>query len=244
MKSSKAKSQSSTGATNAGVKKPARRRIFLVDDHPMMLDGMKRLIDGEEDLMCCGGARTAEEAIQKISETKPDLVVADLTLPNRNGIELIKDLAALKPDLPVFVYSMHDESFYAERALKAGARGYLMKEAGGEKMLEGVRNVLAGEISVSPKVAARILSLFSGPKARNSASPIEKLTDREFEVFQLLGMGKSSKEIAQQLHLSHKTVAVHRGHIKEKLGVNTAAELVHQAIRWTESSGKKPEAPE
>jgi len=221
-------------------KEPPRKRVFLVDDHPMMRDGMGRLIDSEPGFMCCGGAKSAEEAISEIPRCKPDLVITDITLPKRSGLELIKDLTAMNPDLPVFVYSMHDESFYAERALRAGARGYLMKEAGSEKMLEAMRHVLAGEISVSPAMAAKILKVFSSPQPRGSQSPVQSLTDREFDVFQLIGQGKSTKEIADQLHLSHKTVAVHRGHIKDKLGLTSSSELVHQAIRWAESP--KPQA--
>lgn len=225
-------------------REPPKKRIFLVDDHPMMRDGMGRLLDSEPGMICCGGAKSAEEAIGEIDRCRPDLVITDLTLPQRSGLDLIKDLAAMYPDLPVFVYSMHDEAFYAERALRAGARGYLMKEAGSEKMLEAVRRVLAGEICVSPKIAAKILTLFSGPKTRGSQSPVEKLTDREFDVFQLIGQGKSTKEIAQLLHLSHKTVAVHRGHIKEKLGLTSSSELVHQAIRWTATPSAREEAGE
>lgn len=211
---------------------PERTRVFLVDDHPMMRDGMARLIDSEPGLMCCGGAASAEAAIDEIARCHPDLVITDITLPQRSGLDLIKDLAAMRPELPVFVYSMHDEKLYAERALRAGARGYLMKEAGSEAMLEAIRRVLAGEVSVSPKVAAKLLTSFSNSKVRGSQSPIEKLSDREFDVFKLIGEGRSTKEIADQLHLSHKTVAVHRGHIKEKLGIASSAELVHQAIRW------------
>jgi len=221
---------------------PPKKRIFLVDDHPMMREGMGRLIDTEPGLMCCGGAKSAEEALGGVSACRPDLVITDITLPQRSGLDLIKDLAVAEPGLPVFVYSMHDESFYAERALRAGARGYLMKEAGSEKMLEAIHRVLAGEICVSPKMAAKILTLFSAPKARGSHSPVEKLSDREFDVFQLIGQGKSTKEIAQHLHLSHKTVAVHRGHIKEKLGLKSASELVHQAIRW--AAAPSPNGPD
>jgi DNA-binding NarL/FixJ family response regulator len=231
--------KATTAASAAAVsksKEPPRKRIFLVDDHPMMRDGMGRLIDSEPGLMCCGGARNAEEAISEIYRCNPDLVITDITLPNRSGLELIKDLAATNPELPVFVYSMHDENFYAERALRAGARGYLMKEAGSEKMLEAIRQVLAGEVSVSAAMAAKILKVFSAPQPRGSHSPVQSLTDREFDVFQLIGQGKSTKEIASQLHLSHKTVAVHRGHIKEKLGLTSSSELVHQAIRWASSS--------
>ena len=212
-----------------------RKRVFLVDDHPMMRDGMGRLIDSEPGLMCCGGAKSAEEAISEIPKCNPDLVITDITLPKRSGMELIKDLAVIHPEIPVFVYSMHDENFYAERALRAGARGYLMKEAGSEKMLEAIRQVLAGEISVSPAMAAKILKVFSAAQPRGSHSPVQSLTDREFDVFQLIGQGRSTKEIAAQLHLSHKTVAVHRGHIKEKLGLTSSSELVHQAIRWAEN---------
>jgi DNA-binding NarL/FixJ family response regulator len=225
----------------AAPAEPPKKRVYLVDDHPMMRDGMCRLIDSETGLICCGGAMSAEQAISEIPQCQPDLVITDLTLPQRSGLDLIKDLAAIRPDLPVFVYSMHDETFYAERSLRAGARGYLMKEAGSEKMLEAIRRVLNGEISVSPKVADKILTLFSGPKSRASNSPIEKLTNREFDVFRLIGQGKSTKEIAQHLHLSHKTVAVHRGHIKEKLELHSAAELVHQAIRWAESPAARDE---
>lgn len=206
----------------------------------MMRDGMGRLIDSEPGFVCCGGAKSAEEAISEIPRCQPDLIITDITLPKRSGLELIKDLAVMHPEIPVFVYSMHDENFYAERALRAGARGYLMKEAGSERMLDALRQVLAGEISVSPAIASKILKVFSTPQPRGSHSPVQSLTDREFDVFQLIGQGKSTKEIADQLHLSHKTVAVHRGHIKEKLGLASSSELVHQAIRWAESP--KPEA--
>jgi len=217
---------------SAPTAKNPDRRIFLVDDHPMMLDGMMRLIDSEPGLACCGGARSAEAAVGEIARCKPDLVITDITLPNRNGLDLIKDIRAMCPSVRVFVYSMHDEMFYAERALRAGARGYLMKEAGSEAMLAAIRRVLAGEISVSARIAAKILDLFTGAPGRGSQSPVDQLTDREFEVYQLIGAGKSTKEIAAQLHLSHKTVAVHRGSIKEKLGLGSAPELVHHAIRW------------
>lgn len=212
---------------------PAEKRIFLVDDHPMMREGMTLLINGEAGLTCCGHAGSAEEAMAEIARACPDLVVTDITLPKRNGLDLIKDLRAMCPEIVVVVYSMHDETFYAERALRAGARGYLMKEAGSAKMIEMIRRALAGEICVSPKIGARILDLFSGQRPRASSSPVEKLSDREFDVYQLIGQGRSTKEIADQLHLSHKTVAVHRGHIKEKLNLATAAELVRHAIRWT-----------
>jgi DNA-binding NarL/FixJ family response regulator len=214
---------------------PKRHRIFLVDDHPMMREGMGRLIDGEPGLMYCGGAGNAEQAMSEIARCQPDLVITDVTMPGRGGIELIKEVKAQYPNLPVLVFSMHDEMFYAERALRAGARGYLMKEAGSGKMLEAIHRVLAGEICVSPKISAKILDLFSNQRPRGSDSPIQRLTDREFEVYQLIGNGLTTKEIADQLHLSHKTVAVHRGNIKEKLGIASATELVRHAVRWVET---------
>ena len=212
-----------------------KKRVFLVDDHPLMRDGLSRLIDSEPGLEYCGCASTAEEALGKFNAAKPDLVITDLTLPGRSGLELIKDIQAMHPDTYVLVFSMHDEMFYAERALRSGARGFLMKEAGSEKLLEAVRQVLAGQICVSPKLSAKILDLFSTKKPRSSSSPVETLTDREFDVYQLIGQGKSTKEIAQQLHLSEKTVAVHRGHIKEKLDITNVTDLVRHAVRWTES---------
>lgn len=242
MKSKSARQTSVTGKSPAQTKapaKPPRKRVYLVDDHPMMLDAMRVLIDNEPGLECCGGARTAEEAVSQISKCLPDVVVTDITLPSRSGLDLIKDLTAMHPDLLILVYSMHDESFYAERALRAGARGYLMKEAGSERMLDAIRHVLAGEVFVSPRIAAKILNLFSKPQPRGSDSNFENLTDREFEIFRLIGQGKSTKEIAAQLHLSHKTVAVHRGHIKEKLRLTSATELMHQAIQWTEAQSTR-----
>ena len=216
---------------------PDRNRVFVVDDHPMMLDGMRRLIDSESDMICCGTACSAEEAIGLLPRVQPTLVVTDLTLPKRSGLDLIKDIKAMLPETLVFVYSMHDETYYAERALRAGARGYLMKEAGSEKMLECIRRVMAGEIAVSPKIAARILDLFSGAPSRGKKSAMDQLSDREFEVYQLFGEGHSTKEIAARLHLSAKTIAVHRDHIRDKLGLSSAAEVVHHAIRWVENRG-------
>jgi DNA-binding NarL/FixJ family response regulator len=219
---------------------PRPQRVFIVDDHPMMRDGMGRLIDGEPGLTFCGGAGNAEQALSEFPRARPDLIITDITLPGRSGLDLIKDIRAIDPEMRVLAFSMHDEAMYAERALRAGARGYLMKEAGSEKMLEAIRKVLAGEICVSPKISAKILDLFSGQRPRGSSSPIDQLTDREFDVYQLIGQGKATKEIAEQLHLSHKTVAVHRANIKQKLGIASATELMHQAVRWVESRSGQP----
>jgi DNA-binding NarL/FixJ family response regulator len=158
-------------------------------------------------------------------------------LPDKNGLELIKDIRAVKPELPLLIVSMHDEALYAERVLRAGARGYIMKQEGGKKLLQAIRQVLTGQIYVSEKMSARILETFSGNRADQSSSPVARLSDREFEVFQLIGQGKGTKEIAQHLNLSVKTVEVHRANIKEKLSLTTATDLVRFAVRWTESQG-------
>ena len=162
-------------------------------------------------------------------------MLADITLPDKNGIELIKDLQALHPELPVLVISMHDESLFAERVLRAGGRGYVMKQEGGKKLMLAVRQVLSGQIYVSEKMSAKILEKFSGRRSEASRSPIEGLTDREFEVLQLIGQGKGTRQIAQLLHLSVKTVEVHRLHIKDKLKLEDAPSLVLYAIRWVEA---------
>ncbi|PYK02255.1 MAG: DNA-binding response regulator [Verrucomicrobia bacterium] len=212
----------------------ARKRILILDDHPMMREGLAQLIGNEADLSVCGEAENANEAIEKINALKPDLLLADITLPGKNGLELIKDVQALLPGLAVLVISMHDESLYAERVLRAGGRGYIMKQEGGKKLMLAIRQVLNGQIYVSEKMSAKILEIFSGRRGDAGGSPVEKLTDREFEVFQLIGQGKGTKEIAVQLHLSAKTVEVHRLNIKQKLNLQTAAELIRHAVRWVE----------
>lgn len=213
-----------------------KTRILVVDDHPMMRQGLAALINNEPDLIICCEAENAAQAMEAIAEKKPDMVLADITLPDKSGLELIKDIQALHPGMRVLVISMHDESLYAERVLRAGGRGYIMKQEGGKRLMEGIRQVLAGQIYVSEKMSRRILELFSGQHAgSNGSSPVEKLTDREFEVFQHIGAGKSTRDIAEKLHLSVKTVEVHRLHIKDKLAIRTAPELIRYAVRWVES---------
>jgi DNA-binding NarL/FixJ family response regulator len=215
---------------------PAKKRILIVDDHPMMRQGLAQLINNESDLAVCWEADTAAQALTMVSSHKPDLVLADISLPGKNGLELIKDIRALSPSALILVVSMHDETLYAERALRAGARGYIMKQEGGKKLMTAIRQILTGQIYVSEKMSARILEIFSGRRAE-SASSMEKLSDREFEVFQLIGQGKGTRDIADQLHLSVKTVEVHRANIKEKLKLKSATDLVHQAVRWAEAQG-------
>jgi len=203
-----------------------------------MRQGIAQLIEHEPDLVVCGEAEQASEALQKAQKLMPDLMLIDITLPDKNGLELIKDIQFALPKMPVLVLSMHDESLYVERVLRAGGRGYVMKQEGGKKLMEAIRQVLNGQIFVSDKMSAKILEIFSGRRAEVSGSPVEVLSDREFEVFQLIGKGISTKEIADQLHLSAKTVEVHRINIKQKLNVRTAPELIRYAVRWIESQSK------
>jgi DNA-binding NarL/FixJ family response regulator len=217
--------------------KSAVKNVLIVDDHPMMRQGLAQLIDNEPDLKVIAEADTGGQGLDIVVKEKLDLAVLDISLPDRNGLELIKDIRSVKPELPVLIISMHDEALYAERVLRAGARGYIMKQEGGHKLLQAIRQVLTGQIYVSEKMSARILETFSGRKSEQSASPVAKLSDREFEVFQLIGQGKGTKEIAQHLNLSVKTVEVHRAKIKEKLSLLTATDLVRYAVRWTEAQG-------
>jgi DNA-binding NarL/FixJ family response regulator len=216
---------------------PPRKRILLVDDHPMLRAGLAQLINNQPDIQACGEAGNPTEAFDQLSRCQPDLILTDLTMPGRSGIEFIKDLLALHPDRPILVISMHDEMIYAERVLRAGARGYVMKESGGENLLAAIRQVLSGQVYLSTRMSSKILDGLSSRKPRGSSSPIEKLSDREFEVFQLIGQGKSTRDIAEQLHLSPKTVDVHRAHIKEKLGLTDVTALVRHAVRWVETQG-------
>jgi DNA-binding NarL/FixJ family response regulator len=231
-----------TAAPAAGASPPPRR-VLLIDDHPFMRAGLAQLINAQSDLMVCGEAGNPSEAFRSLAKVKPALVLSDLTMPGRSGLEFIKDLKAAEPDLAVLVVSMHDEVVFAERALRAGARGYIMKEAGGENLLAAIRQVLRGEVYVSPRMSSRILNDLSARRPRGSTSPIERLTDREFEVFQLIGQGKSTRDIAEQLHLSSKTVDVHRSHLKEKLELKDATALIRHAVRWVETQSVEPSSP-
>ena len=211
-------------------------------DFPMRA-GLAQLINAQRDLIVCGEAGNPSEAFRSLAPVKPDLVLSDLTMPGRSGLEFIKDLKAVEPNLAVLVVSMHDEVVFAERALRAGARGYIMKEAGGENLLAAIRQVLRGEVYVSPRMSSRILNDLAARRPRGSTSPIERLTDREFEVFQLIGQGKSTRDIAEQLHLSSKTVDVHRSHLKAKLGLKGATALIRHAVRWVETQSVESSSP-
>ena len=214
-----------------------RKKILLVDDHPLMRRGQADLLSREPDLGVCGEAGTAREAMEAIVKLKPDLVLVDMALPDKDGLELIKDIQALHPGLPVLAMSMQDESLYAARVLRAGGRGYVMKAEGPERLAAAIRTVLSGQIAVSPRMSAKILESVAAPSGKVGGGPESKLSDRELEVMRLFGEGWSTEEIANRLHLSPKTVDVHRAHIKEKLGLNTTPEFTRFAIRWVASQG-------
>jgi DNA-binding NarL/FixJ family response regulator len=220
--------------------KPAQRQVLIVDDHPMMRTGLAQLIDNERDLKVCAEADSAAHAMSIAVGQKLDLVLLDISLPDRNGLELIKDIRALKPELPILVISMHDELLYAERVLRAGGRGYIMKQEGGRKLLEAIRQVLNGQVYVSEKISTSILENLSGGHTEGAAFPVQQLSDREFEVFQLIGQGENTRQIAAHLNLSVKTVEVHRLNIKKKLKLKTATDLVHHAVRWMETEKAGP----
>jgi DNA-binding NarL/FixJ family response regulator len=212
-----------------------RKKILLVDDHPLMRRGQADLLNREADLSVCGEASTASEAMEAIRKFKPDLVLVDMALPDKDGLELIKDIQALHPGLPVLAMSMQDESLYAARVLRAGGRGYVMKAEGTERLAGAIRTVLSGQVALSPRMSAKILESMVGPAGKTGEGPEAKLTDRELEVLRLFGEGWSTEEISNRLHLSPKTVDVHRAHIKEKLDLKTMPEFLRFAIQWVAS---------
>jgi DNA-binding NarL/FixJ family response regulator len=214
-----------------------KTRVLIVDDHPMTRAGLVHVINHQPDMTVCGEAASAAQALDILDSSRPDLLLVDITLPGKSGLELIKDVKALRSALLMLVISMHDESLYADRVLRAGARGYITKHEGGEKLIEAIRHVLSGKIYVSESMSAHILEIFSGRQAALDRSSIEKLSDREFEVFESLGAGLSSQQIAKKLHLSAKTVDAHRANIKTKLSIKTTAELIAYAARWMSQRG-------
>lgn len=213
---------------------PQRKRILIVDDHPLMREGVAQWIQRAPDLEVCGQAESAAQALSLAEKLKPDLVLTDISLTGRSGLELIKDLRALQPGLPTLVLSMHDESLYAGRALRAGGRGYVMKRAGGDRVVEAIREVLRGRIALSPEIATNLLEEYSGRRSRSGRRALPNLTDREFEILQLLGEAKSNREIAEQLHLSPKTVETHRMNLMRKLKLTRPAEMLRFALQYVE----------
>ena len=210
-------------------------RVLIVDDHPLLRKGVSQLIDQEMDLIVVGEAEDANKAMTAIENTKPDVALIDITLIGMSGIELLKNVRARFPKLKMLVLSMHDESVYAHRALRAGASGYVMKQEGTDRVLTALRKVLKGEVYLSERLGNRMLRTLVNGRASLTNSPVEVLSDRELEVFSLIGQGHGTRPIAEKLHLSIKTIESHRAHIKEKLNLQSATELVHHAIQWVQS---------
>jgi DNA-binding NarL/FixJ family response regulator len=210
-------------------------KIYLVDDHPLMRKGIAMTLDLEMDFEVCGQAESAEDAISDIPSKKPDIVVIDISLPGMNGIELIKHLKSRDPELLMLVVSRHDEDMYAERAIKAGARGYLMKMEAGDVIVHAIRRILKGQIYLSEEINNKLLmGMMSGGQIGRS-SPLEILSDRELEVFEQIGNGSTTREIAERMHVSVKTVESYRTRIKTKLDITTGNELIKQAVQWVAS---------
>ena len=214
-------------------------KVLLVDDHPLVREGLVNLISQEADLQICGEAGNEPRALELIRIAQPRVAIVDISLESGSGIELIKSIKAMFPSVMVLVLSMHDESLYAERALRAGARGYVMKREAAKKVIEAIRCVLAGQLYVSDKIAALMAEKFIEGRPAATASPIEQLSDRELEVFQLLGLGHNTRQIADHLHVGFKTVQAYCARIKEKLKLANATELLREAIRWQESQQTK-----
>ena len=218
--------------TQGGFHPVVKSRVFLVDDHAMFREGMRQLIDREPDLTVCGDVAGATEAMREIREKKPDLVIVDISLSGTTGIDLIKNIKAEFEDLPVLVVSMHEESLYAERALHAGAMGYVMKQEPTRTVKVATRKVLAGTIHLSDKMASAMLAKFMLGRTEQPVSFIETLSDRELEVFRMLGEGKASRQIAGELNLSIATINSFRNRIKEKLNLKNSTELILHAVQW------------
>jgi DNA-binding NarL/FixJ family response regulator len=210
-----------------------KKAVFVVDDHPIVRQGLTLLVNQESDLTVCGEAEEMHSALVSIFALKPDIVIVDISLNGPDGLELLKNVRINSPRLPVLVLSMHDESIYAERALRAGANGYIMKQEATEKVLVALRRILSGEIYVSDKIANSMLQHYVRGANPSEHSSIAELTDRELEVFRLIGEGHGTRQIAEALHLSIKTVESYQAHIKEKLSLRSARELVQHAIEWS-----------
>ncbi|MFI5166328.1 MAG: response regulator [Thermoanaerobaculales bacterium] len=216
-----------------------KARIFLVDDHPLVREWLTNLIHQQPDLIVCGEAEDAAQALPGIAESKPDLAVVDISLEGSSGIELIKGIKALKPPVAVIVLSMHDENLYAERALRAGARGYIMKRETAKRIIVAIRQVLQGKLYLSERLMALFAEKFVDGRVPAGEPSVELLSDRELEVFQLLGQGHDTRQIAERLHVSLKTIQTFCARIKEKLDLSSATELLREAIRWHEDMQSK-----
>jgi DNA-binding NarL/FixJ family response regulator len=208
-----------------------KRTVFIVDDHPLLRQGLALLVNRERDLAVCGEAEEAQTAMREIAVKKPDILIADISLNGPDGLDLLKNLRMLYPNLPVLILSMHDESIYAERALRARANGYIMKAEATEKVLVAVRRILGGDIYLSDRMANKLLHQYISGASADVHSRLSALSDRELEVFRLIGEGRSTRQIAEKLHLSIKTVETYQAHIKDKLSLHSGRELVQHAIQ-------------
>ena len=212
-----------------------KRKVFLVDDHPLVREWLTNLINQQPDLAVCGETESAPRALQAIAAAQPEVAIVDISLKDSSGIELIKSLKLSHPEVAVLVLSMHDESLYAERALRAGAKGYIMKRETTRKVIEGIRQILDGKVFVSDSVKEALALRLVENKTQTPLSPVEQLSDRELEVFEMLGQGLGTRQIADALRVSIKTVQAYCARAKEKLNVRSATELLREAIRWNES---------
>ena len=209
-----------------------KTRVFVVDDHPIVRQGLAQLINREPDLVVCGEAEDARTALQALDASSPDILIVDVALNGPDGIDLLKTIRSRNAKLPVLMLSMHDESLYAERALRAGANGYVMKQEATDRVLVAIRQIMAGEVYVSDRMAQKMVQQFVRGSGAPRGSVIDQLTDRELEVFRLIGKGHTTRQIAEELHLSVKTVESYYAHIKEKLYLKNARELVAHAVQW------------
>lgn len=214
------------------------KQIYLVDDHPLMRKGLAMTLDNEVGFDVCGQAESAEEALNEILDLKPDAAVIDISLPGMNGIELVKNLLHQMPELKILIVSRHDEELYAERAIRAGAKGYLMKLEAVDVLVTALSQILNGGIYLSDKIGNKLLMKMATGNSAKSDNPLDLLSDRELEVFELTGKGMSTKEIGKKLHISVKTVESHRANIKDKLQISSANELMRHAVRWVEEGSR------
>lgn len=224
-----------SAASNPAKPSTSKARILLVDDHPMLRRGVAELINGEAIYEVCGEVGTLADAYAAVNKLKPEMVIIDISLDGNNGVELMKELTYRWPNLPLLAFSMHDEQIYAERALRAGAKGYVMKQHPPEALLEAIKSVLKGKVYLSPQMSDRLLGKLvgAGTSEKPVQSPIEKLSDRELEVLQLIGKGQTTAQIADKLCLSVKTIETYREHLKQKLSLKSGPELVRYAIEWS-----------
>ena len=215
-----------------------KRKVLVVDDHPIVREGLAQMINRESDLMVCGDAEDMQRAVQLMDTLKPDILIVDISLNGPDGLDLLKYIRARDPALPVLILSMHDEALYAERALRAGAKGYVMKRESTKSVITAIRRVLSGEVYISERVVSAMAKRM-GSSRKAAAEPVERLSDRELEIFRLLGQGRTTSQIAEDLHLSLKTVQAYCARAKEKFGVNSLGELLRAAIRWEDATNVK-----